>query len=256
VTFLVKGNIMKCGGDNYLDKITNECRMIENGAWNFYPEMKSTRFHAATSRAIDGKVMVTGGANNDGEVLNSTELYNIEENKWEEGTPLPVKMFTHCQVSSKLGIVVAGLRYIKKVKRWKEHDMTHFLVYRLVKGVWEKLADMDWDERQGPTCELLSNERLAVLGGSGYDANFDILDLESLNWSKGPKIPTILFRFDYSVLYKDILYIIHQETGHVYSIPENLTEGWKKVTSLGQLPGRISRRRVHPALIVKENKLC
>ena len=62
--------------------------------------------------------------------------------------------------------------------------MTHFLVYRLVKGVWEKLADKDWDERQGPTCELLSNERLAVLGGSGYDANFDILDLESLNWSK------------------------------------------------------------------------
>ena len=90
--------------------------MIENGVWTRYPEMKSTRFHAATSRAIDGKVMVTGGANNDGEVLNSTELYNIEENKWEEGTPLPVKMFTHCQVSSKLGIVVAGLRYIKKVK--------------------------------------------------------------------------------------------------------------------------------------------
>ena len=62
--------------------------------------------------------------------------------------------------------------------------MTHFLVYRLVKGVWEKLADMDWDNRHGITCELLSNERLAVLGGSGYDANFDILDLESLNWSK------------------------------------------------------------------------
>merc|ERR1711915_314631 len=117
-------------------------------------------------------------------VLTSTELYNIEENKWEEGTPLPVKMFTHCQVSSKSGIVIAGI---------EKDNMTHFLVYRLVKGVWEKLADMDWDERQGPTCELLSNERLAVLGGSGYQTNFDILDLESLNWSKGPKLPVDMF---------------------------------------------------------------
>ena len=136
--------------------------------------------------------------------------------------------------------------------------MTHFLVYRLVKGVWEKLADKDWDRRQGPTCELLSNERLAVLGGSNYDTNFDILDLKSLNWSKvqycsvcfckltvfikGPNIPLYLFRFYYSVLYKDILYIILPETGHVYSIPENLTEGWKEVTILGQLPGRIHNR--------------
>merc|ERR1711915_593656 len=104
-------------------------------------------------------------------------------------------MYTHCQVSSKSGIVVAGLQYIKKVnKRWyEEDDMTHFLVYRLVKGVWEKLADMDWDERQGPTCQLLSNERLAVLGGRGYQTNFDILDLESLNWSKGPKLPVDMF---------------------------------------------------------------
>ena len=100
-----------------MDKITNECRKIENGAWTFYPEMKSTRSYAATSRAIDCKAMVTGGADNDGEVLNSTEIYNIEDNKWEEGTPLPVKMFTHCQVSSKSGIVVAGLQYIKKGKK-------------------------------------------------------------------------------------------------------------------------------------------
>merc|ERR1719244_1564616 len=49
VTFLVKGHVMQCGGNNILDKITNECRKIENGAWTFYPKMKSTRFHAATS---------------------------------------------------------------------------------------------------------------------------------------------------------------------------------------------------------------
>ena len=69
------------------------------------PDMKHKRDEAAASMTDDDSMMVTGGT--DGiSWLSSTEIFT--GGKWEEGPRMPVKMYKHCQVTSKKGVVVAG----------------------------------------------------------------------------------------------------------------------------------------------------
>ena len=71
-------------------------------------------------------------------------------------------------------------------------ELTNFLVFRLEGGEWKKLKEEKWRmqkwwQRYGHSCQMLSNNRLAVLGGYGdllqHQQRFDILDLNTLKWS-------------------------------------------------------------------------
>ena len=55
--------------------------------------------------------------------------------------------------------------------------------------------------------------------------------------------------YDLSTVYQDTLIIIETNKGLVYSIPTNLTGGWKKIAEVGYLP----RRQVFPAPVLKES---
>ena len=59
-----------------------------------------------------------------------------------------------------------------------------FSVYRLEGKQWRKLVERDWGERYGHSCELLGDNKLAVLGGNHYAIYFDVLDLKNLFWSE------------------------------------------------------------------------
>ena len=65
---------------------------------------------------------------------------------------------------------------------------------------------------------------------------------------QGPRLPVDIY-YDLSTIYQDILFIIDTKTGFVYSIPTNMTRGWKKIAELGELPSR----QVFPAPILKES---
>ena len=72
-------------------------------------------------------------------------------------------------------------------------DIMNFLVLRLEGGEWKKLKEEKWRmqkwwQRFGHSCQMLPNNRFAVLGGYG-DVNrnqqqFDILDLNTLKWAQ------------------------------------------------------------------------
>ena len=49
--------------------------------------------------------MVTGGYDGN-DYLSSTEIFT--GGKWEAGPKLPMKMSSHCQVTSNAGVIVAG----------------------------------------------------------------------------------------------------------------------------------------------------
>ena len=70
------------------------------------PDMKHKRVFAAVSMTDDDSMMVTGGKDEYYDWLSSTEIFT--GGKWKEGPRMPVKMFGHCQVTSKKGVVVAG----------------------------------------------------------------------------------------------------------------------------------------------------
>ena len=148
-------------------------------------------------------------------------------------------------------------------------DKFNFLVYRLENGEWNKLIEEKrFGFRYGHSCQLLSNERLVILGGKNFEQQVDVLDLKSLTWSKvscscfflmklnriclkGPQIP-IHLTHSFSIVYQGILYIIRQSYGEIYSIPENLTGDWVRVRRLKSLP----YRQVFPAPIVKYSDFC
>ena len=72
-------------------------------------------------------------------------------------------------------------------------DISNFLVLRLEGGEWKKLKEEKWRmqkwwQRYGHSCQMLPNNRLAVLGGYGdislNQKRFDIFDLNNLKWSE------------------------------------------------------------------------
>ena len=67
-------------------------------------------------------------------------------------------------------------------------DISNFIVLRLEGGKWKKLKEEKWWQRYGHSCQMLPNNRLAVLGGYGdislNQKRFDIFDLNTLKWSE------------------------------------------------------------------------
>ena len=78
--------------------------------------MREPRAFAAASMTEEGDMMVTGGTDDKGIVHSSTTIFH--NGAWEEGLEMPVKMYGHCQVTSKLGVIVAG-GFLDKIKeKW------------------------------------------------------------------------------------------------------------------------------------------
>jgi len=240
VTGVVKGKLLACGGiDSYGPQST--CSKLEEGFWTPQPGMKHKRSAAAASITKDGGMFVTGGKNEEYLDISSTELYKNGE--WTEHSNLPVKMAFHCQVTTDSDVIVAGI---------DRDNPLNFLVYRLENGEWKKLTEnTQFHLRVGHSCQFLNNNRLVILGGKHYMHQVDILDLRTLTWSTGPRIP-IELNNDFSIVYKDIIYVIGSKTGDVYSLPENLTGEWAAVRKLNQLPVR----QMFPAPIVTYRDFC
>ena len=54
-------------------------------------------------------------------------------------------------------------------------------VERLENGEWNELIEEKrFGFRYGHSCQLLSNERLVILGGENFEQQVDVLDLKSL----------------------------------------------------------------------------
>ena len=83
----------------------SSCHLLDEGTWQSQPSMKIKRSFAAASVTESGKMIVTGGRNENGYLL-STEIF--ASGQWEDGPNLPVKMHRHCQVTSNAGVIVAG----------------------------------------------------------------------------------------------------------------------------------------------------
>merc|ERR1719493_201705 len=173
-------------------------------------------------------MIVTGGSTQD-HLLSSTEIFT--GGQWQYGPKIPTRMTNHCQVTSNAGVIVAGI---------DKDNTEHFVVYRLEEGQWKKMTEKKWKwrGRDGHSCELLDEKTMVVMGGGVQTArNVDILDLGSLSWSKGPELPKKINNGP-STVYQNTFFIIKTGTGLVYSIPTNLTGGWKTIAKLGRLPTR------------------
>ena len=87
-------------------KYQSSCHTLEEEGWNIRSNMKYKRRRAAASMMDEGW-MVTGGYAGFANRLSSTEIFT--GGHWTDGPALPVGMSYHCQVTSRDGVMVAGM---------------------------------------------------------------------------------------------------------------------------------------------------
>jgi len=248
-TGVLDGKVITCGGEvesEWPSEYFSNCYKLEKGTWSALPDMKQKRARAASSVTSNGEFLVTGGETTGQLALNTTEIY--KNGVWEKGPELPVKMLGHCQLTTKSGVIVAGIDGM---------DISNFLVFRLEGGEWkmlkeEKQRKQKWVHRIGHSCQMLPDDRLAVLGGYGdLTWSFDILDLNTLTWTKGPDLPFNIFD-DFSAIYNDSIYLIGKELGEIYSLSTDLDGDWLYMKSINPLEYMVGS----PAPIVRQNDIC
>jgi len=232
-TGVVDGKVITCGGEvegEWPSEYFSNCYKLEKGTWSALPNMKQKRARAASSVTSDGEFLVTGGETTGQLALNTTEIY--KNGVWEKGPELPVKMLGHCQLTTKSGVIVAGIDGM---------DISNFLVFRLEGGKWKMLKE-----------EKQRKQKLAVLGGYGdLTWSFDILNLNTLIWTKGPDLPFNIFD-DFSAIYNDSIYLIGKELGEIYSLSTDLDGDWLYMKSINPLEYMVGS----PAPIVRQNDIC
>ena len=90
---MANGDLFYSGGDSGGNLKTSYRYVKQDDRWDKKADMTEIRYEPGCGRVTNpatGKeeVVVTGGGGNGGH-LSSTEIYNVEDDTWRQGTPLP-----------------------------------------------------------------------------------------------------------------------------------------------------------------------
>ena len=77
----------------------------------------------------------------------------------------------------------------------------------------------------------------------------EILDLSSLEWRRGPALPSRVYH-GLSTVYQDTLYLVDDTEGEVMSLSGDSTDQWKVIDNLGSID---KVRQVFPPPIVSRD---
>ena len=88
------------------------------------------------------------------------------------------------------------------------------------------------------------------MGGYNGDVGTttEILDLSSLEWRRGPALPSRVL-YGLSTVYQDTLYLVDDTEGEVMSLSGDSTDQWKVIGKVG----KIARRQVFPPPVVSQD---
>jgi hypothetical protein len=187
-----KGNPIICGGRQN-DVSSNKCYSLENNKWVSSASMNSVRVDAAAAQLKAGKLLVTGGYDGSGSILNSAEM--LTEKGWESNIPsLPVTINGHCMVTvnSTTVMVIGG------VQNYQRSGKTFYFTFG--EESWTEGPELK-NKRIYHSCGKIRRNKesqemsIIVAGGyaGGYLSSVEILDEGSNNWQTGPELPFGIF---------------------------------------------------------------
>jgi hypothetical protein len=187
-----KGNPIICGGLQN-DVSSNKCYSLENNKWVSSASMNSVRVDAAAAQLKAGKLLVTGGYDGSGSILNSAEM--LTEKGWESNIPsLPVTINGHCMVTvnSTTVMVIGG------VQNYQRSGKTFYFTFG--EESWTEGPELK-NKRIYHSCGKIRRNKesqemsIIVAGGyaGGYLSSVEILDEGSNNWQTGPELPFGIF---------------------------------------------------------------
>jgi N-acetylneuraminic acid mutarotase len=170
-TLLSNGKVLVAGGWGHIPGDTNRYYLLaaevydpDAGTWSSVGSMTSRRNRHTATLLSDGRVLVTGGQNDDAQAnnpapLNSTEVYNPGTDTWSSAGSMSALRFDHTATLLSNGkvLVTGGCGASNAALKTAE-------VYTPGPGTWSSVSDMA-APRCGHTATLLSNGRVLVSGG-------------------------------------------------------------------------------------------
>jgi len=84
----LNNNLLIAGGGDKDDKITNQILTMDAGQLKKYTKMTTARLFA-TAAGHQGMLIITGGSDDKGKILSSTELFDTNNKQWYSCSDLP-----------------------------------------------------------------------------------------------------------------------------------------------------------------------
>jgi hypothetical protein len=138
-----------------------------NGAITTGPNMINPRYRHASSLLLDGRVFVTGGINNSGNNLSSTEFFTNEyggnPDEWTSGTTMAKPRHGHCQVTLSDGsVLITG--GVTDTTTASDEVILFIPTPGSTTGTWLSLPSMS-QGRRNHGMSVLGNGTVLVTGG-------------------------------------------------------------------------------------------
>ncbi len=188
-----KGNPILCGGYQNGSK-SNKCYSLEYNKWVSSASMNSVRVEAAAAQLKDGKLLVTGGYDKSGSVLNIAEM--LTEEGWESNIPsLPFTIRAHCMVTVNSTTVMA----IGGLQNSQYSGKTFYFTFG--EESWTEGPELKYKRRYHSCGKIRRNKEsqemsIIVAGGwdgSSYLSSVEILVEGSNEWQTGPELPSGIY---------------------------------------------------------------
>ena len=201
--------VLVCGGGLYTysptsdQETTDECHSINLGGTEFVKKMLYKRWYAASVNVNKDTIWISGGHDNVGDILSSSELMKVEGST--AGPELPIPIFSHkmIAINNNLTMVIGGYSPVSGI-------LAQTLYYDHSNEYWidgPTLNEARHNHAAGIITDEATHERLVIVTG-GDDAHDVFKSTEILqdgDWSLGtvpvPLLTAVIIFSHYFVMY-------------------------------------------------------
>ncbi len=174
------GNVLVAGGYNNEPIGSAELYDPLSGQWAATDDLDTIRAYHKASVLANGKLLVVGGKNAQGDSLNSAELYDPESGKW---APTPNQMSAH-RIHPTVTVLASGKVLVAGGEGVAGITHSDSELYDPNTGQWTPTGTMTVP-RQQHAATLLSDGRVLVTGGVSIDPPYtaELYDPTTGQWS-------------------------------------------------------------------------
>ena len=160
---------------------TDQVWRVVNGRWVELPRLLQPRA-AAAAAVVGERIIVTGGVNQDGALLNTTEIF--DGNSWTLGAPIPTpRQMLAAASDNKLVYTVGGFDGKADVRTVEAYDPAA--------NTWTPLAELP--EARSDLGVAIADARLVAVGGLSAGKvlqSVSVFDLTNKAWAPLPDMAT------------------------------------------------------------------